>query len=208
MAGYAFKTYVRVPAWKDALSLNSQAVLVSENSTRANCFMATALYELGRDTTDQVEKQKAFAEAEFYARRSLEIYPEYLAANQIESGLAAERYNVDHNLPKLLKEYEVIVRNKPQTEYIRQFLEYLNKREDQKLLLDFYYKAGYEILVKEKQMYPWAVTYLKLGEQIGPNDPRILFGLGKALFLGGDEVQGQSYLDRAYAINPALRNAE
>lgn len=208
IGGYAFKTYVRVPAWKNALSLNSQAVLVSKNSTRANCFMATALYELGRDTADLAERQKAFAEAEFFAQRSLAIYPEYLAANQIESGLIAERYNVDHNLDKLLKEYETIVRNKPQTEYIRQFLEYLNKREDQQKLLDFYYKAGYEILVKEKAMYPWAITYLKLGEQIGPNDPRILFGLGKALYLGGDQVQGQQYLDRAYAINPALRNLQ
>ncbi|HJW29486.1 MAG TPA: glycosyltransferase family 39 protein, partial [Saprospiraceae bacterium] len=60
LGGYAFKTYVRVPAWKDALSLNSQAVLVSDKSARANCFMATALYELGRDTSDVKEKQKIF----------------------------------------------------------------------------------------------------------------------------------------------------
>ena len=91
---------------------------------------------------------------------------------------------------------------------MRQFLEYLNGREDVAQLTDFYYKVGYEILVKEKANYPWAVTYLKLGEAISPNDPRILFGMGKALFFGGDEVQGQKYLDRAYAINPALRSGE
>ncbi|HEX5111850.1 MAG TPA: hypothetical protein VFV79_03325, partial [Saprospiraceae bacterium] len=143
-----------------------------------------------------------------FAQRSLKIYPSYLAANQIESGLAAERYNVSHNLDKLLEEYTTIVRAKPQTEYVRQFLEYLNGREDVAKLTDFYYKAGYEILVKEKAMYAWAITYLQLGEKISPNDPRILFGLGKAFYLGGDQVQGQKYLDRAYAINPALRNAE
>ena len=64
------------------------------------------------------------------------------------------------------------------------------------------------MLVKEMHNYPWAVTYLQLGEKIAPNDPRILFALGKAFYLGGDQVQGQNYLDRAYAINPALRNAE
>ncbi|HZV43010.1 MAG TPA: hypothetical protein VFF90_00945 [Saprospiraceae bacterium] len=208
LAGYAFKTYVRVPAWKDALSLNSQAVLVSENSARANCFMATALFELGRDTADQVEKQKAYAEAEFFAQRSLKIYPSYLAANQIESGLAAERYNVSHDLQKLLEEYTVIIRAKPQTEYVKQFLEYLNGRENVVQLTDFYYKVGYEILVKEKANYPWAVTYLQLGEKIAPNDPRILYGLGKAFYFGGDQVQGQKYLDRAYLMNPALRNME
>ncbi len=37
-----------------------------------------------------------------------------------------------------------------------------------------------------------AITYLKLGEKIAPNDPRILFGLGKAFFNGGDQVQGSN----------------
>lgn len=206
LAGYAFKTYVRIPAWKDALSLNSQAVLVSDKSTRSNCFMATALYELGRDTTDAAEKRKLFEEAEFYADRSLAIYPEYLSANQIKSGLVAERYLVTGDFPKLLSEFETIIRAKPQTEYVRQFLEYLNNRENKQTLTDYYYRLGYEYLSKERGLHAWAVTYLKLGEQIAPNDPRILFGLGKALYIGGDEVQGQQYLDRAYAINPALRN--
>ncbi len=206
LSAYAFKTYVRVPAWKDALSLNSQAVLVSPNSTRSNCFMATALYELARDTTDEVEKQKLMEEGEFYADRSLAIYPEYLAANQIKSGFVANRYNQTHDLDKLLAEFTIIIKAKPQTEYVRQFLEYLNQREDIQKLTDFYYRMGYEYLSKERGMHSWAVTYLKLGEQIAPNDPRILFGLGKALYIGGDEVQGQNYLERAYAINPALRN--
>jgi tetratricopeptide (TPR) repeat protein len=207
LAGYAFKTYVRIPAWKDALSLNSQAVLVSENSARSNCFMATALYEVGRDTTDEAEKLRLFEEAEFYANRSLAIYPSYLSANQIRSGLVAERFQRDRDLNKLLAEYEVIIRAKPQTEYVRQFLKYLNGRADTEVMTAYYYKVGYEIVSKELGMHAWAVPYLKLGEEIAPNDPRILFGLGKALFIGGDEVQGQQYLDRAYAINPALRNA-
>ena len=91
---YTFKTYTRIPAWKDALSLNGTAAIISPNSARSNCFMATALYELGRDTSDVEEKRKIFEEAEFYADRSLKIYPEYLSANQIKSGLVAERYLV------------------------------------------------------------------------------------------------------------------
>jgi tetratricopeptide (TPR) repeat protein len=208
LAGYAFKTYVRIPAWKDALSLNSQAVLVSENSARSNCFMATALYEVGRDTSDVQEKRRLFEEAEFYADRSLKIYPSYLSANQIKSGLVAERYQQTKDLPKLLEEFTTIIRAKPQTEYVRQFLEYLNDRVDRETLIDFYYKVGYEMVSKEMGMHPWAISYLKLGEKIAPNDPRILYGLGKALFIGGDEIQGTQYLERAYAINPALRNVQ
>ena len=205
-AGYAVKTYTRVPAWQNALSLNGSAAMVSPNSARSNCFMATALYELGRDTTDAEEKRKIFEEAEFYADRSLKIYPNYLSANQIKSGLVAERYLVHRNLDQLLAEFTTILRARPETEYVKQFMEYLNKREDPNKLADFYYNVGYEIMSKEMGRHPWAISYLKLGEQLAPNDPRILYGLGKALYIGGDQVQGTEYLNRAYAINPALRD--
>ena len=95
---------------------------------------------------------------------------------------------------------------RPQVEYVQQFMEYLNGREDHQRLVDFYYKTGYELFSKQRGLHPMAITYLKLGEQIAPDDPRILFGLGKAFYNGGDQVQGTKYLERAYAINPALRD--
>jgi tetratricopeptide (TPR) repeat protein len=204
-SGYAFKTYVRVPAWKDALSLNSSAVMVSDQSARANCFMATALYELGRTQTDPAEKRKIFEEAEFYVDRSLVLYPAYHSANQMKSGFVAENYMVHKNLPRLLNEFTRIIEISPRVEYIQQFMDYLNNREDVQLLTNFYYHVGYEILSVQKGLHPLGITYLKLGEKIAPQDPRILFGLGKALYNGGDQVQGQQYLNRAYALNPALR---
>jgi tetratricopeptide (TPR) repeat protein len=205
-AGYTFKTYTRIPAWKDALSLNGQAAMVSDHSARSNCFMSTALYELGRDTSDVVEKRKIFEEAEYYADRSLAIYPSYLSANQIKSGLVAERYLAHKDLPLLLKEFTKILEAKPQVEYVQQFMEYLNGREDPVQLTDFYYHIGYEVFAKQRALYPMAITYLKLGEKISPNDPRILFGLGKAFYNGGDQVQGQQYLSKAYDLNPSLRD--
>ena len=158
--------------------------------------MATALYELGRDTSDVEEKRKIFEEAEFYADRSLKIYPEYLSANQIKSGLVAERYLVHKNLPQLLSEFTTILMARPQVEYVQQFMEYLNGREDHQRLVDFYYKTGYELFSKQRGLHPMAITYLKLG------------GLGKAFYNGGDQVQGTKYLERAYAINPSLRNTD
>lgn len=205
---YTFKTYTRIPAWKDALSLNGQAAMVSPNSARSNCFMATALYEMGRDTLVEEEKVKIFQEAEWYADRSLAIYPEYLSANQIKSGMVAERYLRHRNLNQLLAEFTKIMEVRPQVEYVQQFMAYLNDREDKVLLTDFYYQVGYELLTKQRALYPLAITYLKLGEKISPNDPRILFGLGKAFYLGGDQVQGQQYLNKAYGINPALRDVK
>jgi tetratricopeptide (TPR) repeat protein len=118
----------------------------------------------------------------------------------------ALRYQQHKNLKKLLKEFRAILEAKPQVQYVQQYMEYLNGREDKAKLTDFYYEIGYELLTKEKGLYPLAITYLKLGEQISPNDPRILFGLGKAFYNGGDQVQGQQYLNKAYSLNPALRD--
>lgn len=205
-SGYTFKTYTRVPAWESAFTLNGSAVMVSPKSARSNCFMATALYEYGSGLEDKEEQLKAYEEAEFYADRSLAIYPQYLSANQIKSGLVALRYQQHKKLGKLLKEFTEILNNKPQVQYIQQYMEYLNGREDKEKLADFYYNVGYELLAKQKGMYPLAITYLKLGEQIAPNDSRILFGLGKSLYNGGDQVQGKQYLEKAYSINPALRD--
>jgi hypothetical protein len=204
--GYTIKTYTRVPAWENAFTLNGSAVMVSPKSARSNCFMATALYEHGREMEDKEEQYKAYEEAEFYADRSLAIYPEYLSANQIKAGLVALRYQRHKKLPKLLSEFTAIIKVKPQVQYIQQYLEYLNAREDREQLINFYYETGYTYLAKEKGFYPLAITYLKLGEALAPNDPRILFGLGKSLYNGGDQVQGQQYLNRAYSLNPALRD--
>jgi tetratricopeptide (TPR) repeat protein len=95
---------------------------------------------------------------------------------------------------------------KAQVEYIPQFLDYLNGRAPAETMINFYYQAGYELLTKTKHEYPSAIVILKLGEKIAPNDPRILFGLGKALYLGGDQVQGTDYLSKAYQIDPSLRD--
>ncbi|MEO5906922.1 MAG: hypothetical protein ABIQ11_09360, partial [Saprospiraceae bacterium] len=205
IAGYAFKTYDRIPAWKNALSLNGQAAVVSENSARANSFMATALFELGRDTSDYAAKKQLFDEAEFYAKRAIEIYPNYNAANQIYAGLVAERYQRDNNQQYLFDEFAKILDRRPDTEYVYQFSEYLNRQLPPQTMADFYYRVAYEIMVTKNQEYPRAVQYLKLAETIAPNDARILFALGTALYRGGDEVQGNEYLNRSYQLNPALR---
>ncbi|MEP6793172.1 MAG: glycosyltransferase family 39 protein [Saprospiraceae bacterium] len=208
MGAYIFKTYVRVPAWKDSLSLNGQAAMVSVNSARNNCFMGTALFEEARDMkeNDPAKKLELLQEADYYVDKSLAMYPTYSSANQIKSGLVAERYLRDGDLQRLLDDFTTILNAAPHTEYVPQFLDYLNGRAPKESMIDFYYKTGYELLTKTKREYPTAVNILKLGEKIAPDDPRILFGLGKAFYGGGDQVQGTKYLERAYQINPGLRD--
>jgi len=64
-------------------------------------------------------------EAEYYADKSLAIYPPYSSANQIKSGLVAERYLRDNDLNKLLADFTKILDAKPQVEYIPQFLVFI-----------------------------------------------------------------------------------
>lgn len=208
MTAYIFKTYVRVPAWKDSMSLNGQAAMVSVNSARNNCFMGTALFEEARTKTEPAAKKELLDEADYYVDKSLKMYPKYTSGNQIKSGLVAERYLRDGDLPRLLADFTTILMNAPHTEYVPQFLDFLNGRAPHDTMLDFYYKTGYEILGKTNKEYPTAIIILKLGEKIAPDDPRILYGLGKSYYIAGDQVQGTKYLDRAYQINPALRDLQ
>lgn len=205
-AGYTFKTYVRVPAWKNSLSLNGQAVLVSKNSARANCFMATALYEEGRDTSDIAVRNQYYEEAMFYAKRALSIHPSYEAANQIYSGLVADIYQKNKDLNYLLTEFEKILTVSPNTEYVYQYMDYMNNRAPAETLINWYYRVAYETMAVKNKAYPAAVQYLKLAEKLAPNDARILHAIGRALYDGGDQVQGTNYLNKAYQINPAMRD--
>jgi len=205
---YTFKNYVRIPAWKDALSLNSQAVLVSPNSARANCFMSTALYELYKNETLHEEKMRLLDEAEYFVDKSLKIYPRYLSANQMKAGYVAQRYMEHKDINRLLQDFENIMKVRPQVEYIRQFMEWVQTREDRETIIMWYYRMAYEYLTKQQKQDPLAVTYLKIAEKFAGNDPRIEFALGKALYLGGDQIGGQQYLERAYAKNPVFRDFE
>ena len=58
LGGFAVRSYTRIPAWKDRLSLNTAAVKVSKNSVRANCFMGTALFERARELPDRQSDEK------------------------------------------------------------------------------------------------------------------------------------------------------
>lgn len=205
VAGYAFKSLTRIPVWESGNSLNKAAIEISSESARANTFMGTTLFEEAKTTEDHAKKVALYAEAEKYIDRSLAIYPRYLSANQMKSGLAAERYHDHRDLNVLLGDFEAILRRRPEVEYIRQYLEYLNGRADQETLTNWYYRVAYEHLGVRERNYPWAIAILNIGEKGAPNDWRILYALGKSYMETGDTVRGNQYLERAYANNPALR---
>ncbi len=207
IAVFTWRSLVRIPVWKNALSLNTAAVEVSKNSGRANCFMGTALFEKSREVQNPDKKIALVREAETYIDKSLSIIPDYLSANQMKSGVVAEYYRVDRDLDKLLAEFATILERKPSVDYIAQYCEYLNKRDtDTGKLLDFYYHAGYEIMALQQRRYDYALKYLSYGYQLDPNDAKINFGMGMAYSGWGDQQRSQMHLQRAYTLDPNLRN--
>jgi hypothetical protein len=103
--GLGFKTYDRVPVWKDALSLNQAAVAVSSNSARANSFMSTALFEKYKETInpnaykDLTPQQKdLLKQTEYYANKAVSIVPDYQNANLMLIGVASEIYKSEKDI--------------------------------------------------------------------------------------------------------------
>ena len=205
--GFALKSWLRVPVWENATTLNTAGVSVSQNSARANCFMGTALYQEALKIKHPGEHLAMIRKAEIYIDKSISILPEYLSANQMKSGVIAEYYRYDRDLDKLLAGFAEILSRKPGVEYVAQYCEYLNKQDaDLEKLIDFYYHAGYEILELQQRRHDYALKYLNYGYQLDPNNAKINYGMGKAYIGWGDQQRSQGHLERAYRLDPSLRN--
>jgi len=205
MIGYSVKTISRLPAWKDTLSLNRAAVKVSVNSARANNFMGVILYQMGLEEDDKQKRSDLFIEATTYIDRSLVIYPYYNDALKMKAGIAGKLYQIDRDLDKLLtKFYEILeFRHVP---FVDTYMEYLNPREDNKKLLSFYHRTGFQLLGLEKKNYPLAVRYLYFGLQISPKDPQILEDLAIIYFMSGNYKKSLETGRKALQANPDSEN--
>lgn len=177
---YGIKTMSRVPAWESELTLNQAAIKVSKNSARANSFMATALFNRYKEITDTAEKKRLLAEAEPYALKATKIHPTYYNGYLMRCGIAAENYKYDRNLEKLLAEFKAIMMVRPDVEFIRTYLDYLNSRADSSKLMAFYKDAFIGGLLEQQRNYSWAIQYLKLATSLDPNDPDIKDAIRRA----------------------------
>lgn len=170
--GYSAKTITRVPAWKDAMSLNRAAIKVSKNSARAHQYMGYSLYQLGQKQSGQ-EQLATYQEALPLVSRALEIYPGYLDALRCKSGLMAGIYQQTGDLDVLLNWFTEVL-SIGHFEFLDKYMVYLNKRADANRLADFYYRVGYEVLGQQRKQYELARRYINFGLEIAPNDPRLV----------------------------------
>ena len=182
---FGMKTIFRVPAWETALTLNTEAIKVSKNSARANSFMATALFEEYKITTDQEKKKTLLEEASPYALKALTIYPSYYNGNLMRAGIAAEKYKLNRNLDELLAEFYEIIKVRPDVDYLTEYLNYLNDRADNDTMTRFYINSG-RILINSGVNVTWAVHYLLMGNKLDPQNSEI-----KSLLVQGYTMIGR-----------------
>lgn len=200
--GFGLKTISRAPAWKDEMALNRAAIKVSTNSARANSYMAYSLYQEGLGEQDAAKKMALFEEALPYVNKALDIYPAYTDAITCKGGLVAGLYQLDGNLQKLLEEFYQLLRH-GHVPFLDQYLEYLNSHADATLMAGFYYRAGFELLAREKKDYPLAIRYLNYGLGLSPTNRQLLEGMAVARYESGDFAQALEVAQRGLQIYPA-----
>ena len=199
--GFGVKTISRVPAWKDEMSLNKAAIKVSANSARANSYMAYSLYQAGLAEQDATRRKALFEEAIPYVDKALAIYPEYTDAITCKGGLVAGLYQLDGNLAGLLDAFYHLL-ERGHVPFLDQYLEYLNPRADTAQLSDFYYRAGYELLAKQKKDYALAVKYLGYGLGVSPSNRRLLESMAEVSYGSGDHARALEVAQRGLQLYP------
>ena len=108
-------------------------------------------------------------------------------------GVASEQHKRNRDTKALLDEFLEVIRYRPDVDFIKTYLEYINPREDKNVMLNFYKKAAGDILINETQKYDWAVFYLQLGMQVDQNDPELRSLMRKAYMGLGKPGQAQQY---------------
>ena len=169
---YAWKTFDRVPAWESALSLNSAAIKISKNSARANSFMATALFEEYKITSDRDTKKALLDKAQPYMLKAVEIHPNYYNGNLMRAGIAAEQYKMNGDQNALLSEFMNVIAVRPDISYITEYLKYLNDRADLNTMTQFYINAA-RLILNQNRNLSWSVHYALMGNQLNPQNQEL-----------------------------------
>ena len=175
LMGFSVKTALRVPVWKNKLSLNEAGVAVSKNSVRVNCFIATALFEDYQKypDTERDIKLAMLERAGGYLDHSLSMHPTYKNSLMMKAGVLAEIFRFDREAKSLLDGFFNIRKIRP-IDYIDTYLEYMNNKGlavDELLL--FYHKLGFEELAERQKNIQAGLKYLNYGYKAYPKDFQI-----------------------------------
>lgn len=196
---FSYKTYSRIPDWENALTLNKSAIKVSQNSARANSFMATALYNdyKAKEGAPIPDKLAILKEALPYAQKACEILPEYYNGNIMEAGIIGEIFRLEGNMPAFLTNIRPVILRRPDLPYLKEYSEYITTQGYyQKELFDFYKEVGTTLLTN-RRFGKYSIQYLKYAYNLSPESKEINALLAQAYGTYGDQNSAQFHLQKA-----------
>jgi hypothetical protein len=188
--GFAVRTLTRIPDWKSGRTLNESAIKVSSNSARINLFVGTDYYNDALVATSKGDKRKLLERSKKHLEKAVRIYPLYGSANNMLSGVCAEMFKEDRDVKRLLSCFEEVAANRPDTDYLLQFLDYLQEIGGfENDLFKFYMQTGYNRLFAEKQNFPHALRYLRRAVDIKQGDRALYQKLSEVYMNFGIHLQ-------------------
>ena len=202
LVGFTLKSISRIPVWKNPETLNAAAVRVSTNSARANSFMATALYEkIQEGELSPSKKEQVIKDADYYADRSINIYPAYTNGNLMKAGISAEKYKLTNDLDILLEDFKKVAIRRPDLKFLHDYFEYLNRNQDANKLFNFYYDVAYNHLYQSGN-YKWTLTYLNYAYQINQNNYEVNLALSQTYTALGKPDKAAEFGYSAQRLKP------
>lgn len=202
---YGYRTWTRVPDWKDALSLNTSAVRTSPGSARSHLFYVTAIYEsFYKDMKNDAEKAPWVDTMEYHINRALEINPKYGSAWQMKSAIVAARFEQDHQMDKLFHEFDIILDKIPNNAAFRKFFnEYMRylatSGGNPNKINAFMYRVGYERFWQQQKDAKTALQFLEYGLLTQMEDERVLAACAEIYQATGNAAKAAEMRQRAAA---------
>ena len=192
--GYSVKGFTRVPAWRNTLTLNQASIKVSTNSARANLFMGTALFNEYKAETDPERRKELLDQADAYITKAVRIHPDYGSAWNMYAGMAAQQFNYDQDLAKMLDRFKEVISHRATLKYVFEYCEYMNdKYGPTRQMLDFYIDVG-NMLARENRDYNSAIHYLNYAYKMDPTDTAVIEAIGNTYRLAGNETKAREFL--------------
>ena len=139
--------------------------------------------------------------AHVYIDRSADLFPAYKNANTMLAGISAEKYKYDRDLTKLLVDLKQVAIYRPDTEYLHQYLDYLNQRSPGPQLVNFYLEAAQQMKPDVRNRANYVIKILQYAAQIDPGNQQVNLALGNAFKQVGNMQQANIYFSRAGGAN-------
>ena len=179
----SIKVISRNTAWKDDLTLFTTDVKTSYNSAKSTCSAGGKLYETAKDMKDSVAKFKMLDQSVMYLHRAIDIHPTYTDALLLLGNALFEYKMYDSTIYY----YKRITIRAPYFEKIYENLPIVLSR------------------VKDPD---FKIKTYEFFDSIKKNDYDINYQLGAIWGKEkGNIPKAISYLEKAFAINPARKEA-